>query len=147
MPDGWGDVVTFAPGSLYMSEGQTVALLVQHQEHQPAAGYATNVWTDETGTVRATFETLPTPTGLALEAELTAPQPVRTDVSVGVYLDAYTSEPLDPADPSPSAPVRMTVTAGDLAETSACLRGRFPSARIESVESVEPTNTTPEGTE
>lgn len=134
-PDYFGDVVRFAKDSLFTDTHQKVGLFVEHNTLREAAGYAVELWT-EGDLVRGTFETIDTPSGQLLESELLAG--VRRDVSVGVYLDAYTSEPLDPADAAdPWAPLRMTVTAGDLAEASACIRGRFPSASIDEVTPVE----------
>lgn len=134
-PDSWGDVVTFAPASLYVDDDAVPALLVQHVTVNHAAGYASSTWT-EGDRVRARFTTLDTPAGLALEQEWAAG--LRDDVSVGVYIDEYTVEPLDPDDADdPWAPMRMTVQLGDLVEGSACFRGRFPSAKFDPLDTVE----------
>lgn len=134
-PDFWGDVFTFAPGSLFTDGHQQVGLFVNHDTGREAAGVAVAIWT-EGDYVKGEFETLPTPSGQLLETELLAG--VRRDVSIGVYLDTYTSEPIDPARADdPWAPIRMTVESADLAELSSCIRGRFPSAAVESVTPVE----------
>lgn len=137
---GWfGDVVTFADGSLYQGADR-VALLVEHDGRREVAGYAVSVWT-EGAVVLGEFETLDTPTGRQVEAELAAG--VRMDVSVGVLVDESAAEPLDPSDESWFAPLRETVTSADLVETSTCLRGRMPSAAVDP----ESISTTPsEGT-
>lgn len=130
LPDPWGDVVVFAPGALYTDDHQRVGLFVNHDTRREAAGVAERVWT-EGDVVRGEFVTLDTPSGRLLELELAAG--VRRDVSIGAYLDEFTVAPVDPQDRDPWAPQVYTVTAADLAETSSCLRGRFPSARIDSV--------------
>lgn len=133
---GWfGDVVTFADGSLYQG-ADTVALLVEHDARREVAGRALSVWVED-GVVKGEFETIDTPAGQYVATELAAG--VRMDVSVGVIIDESHAEPLDPADDSWFAPLRETVTSADLVETSTCLRGRMPSARVESI-------TTEEGT-
>lgn len=135
---GWfGDVVTFAEGSLYQG-ADNVALLVEHDTRREVAGRALSVWVED-GVVRGEFETLDNPAGRSVEAELSAG--VRMDVSVGVLIEDSYAEPLDPEDSSWFAPLRETVTSADLVETSTCLRGRMPSARVESI-----TTPTDEGT-
>lgn len=131
-PDMWGDVVTFADGSLYLPGDQAVGLFIQHDTGREAAGVATAVYV-EGDTVVGEFELLDTPAGQAAALELAAD--VRRDVSVGVTFDddGYTAEPLDPDDDRWFAPMRVTATAAELVETSLCLRGRMPSARVESV--------------
>lgn len=128
---GWfGDVVTFAPGSLFLG-AESVALFTEHDTRREVAGRSLAVWTEEDGTVRGDFETLDNPAGRSLAGELTAG--VRTDVSVGVLIQESEAEPLDPTDASWFAPIRETVLSADLVETSTCLRGRMPSARVESI--------------
>lgn len=137
-PDMWGDVFTFAAGSIFTDTHQAVGLFVNHDTGREAAGVAVDVWT-EGDLLRGTFDTLPTPSGQLLETELLAG--VRRDVSIGVYLDQYDAAPLDPAAAEdPWAPMRMTVTSADLAELSSCIRGRFPSAQIDSVETLQEGN-------
>lgn len=133
-PDGWGDVVTFAADSLYTDDRQAVPLMLEHQAHAVAVGYATRVWT-EADVVMGEFDILDTPLGLAVQAELAAN--VRMDVSVGVLMDSYTAEQLDPEDESWLAPQRLTVSLADLVETSLCLRGRMPSAQVDTVSTDE----------
>lgn len=132
-PDMWGDVVTFAPDSLYLPDDQRVPLMVEHYRAMTAAGVMVEAYT-EGDRVVGVFDLLDTDTGRAAALELAAD--VRRDVSVGVYFDpdGYTVEPLDPSDDSWLAPMRVTVSSADLAETSLCLRGRMPSARVESIE-------------
>lgn len=133
IPDWFGDVVTFAPGSLFTDDHQRVALLVQHDERQAAAGYAEAIWT-EGDQVLADFVLLDTPAGQAAVEELT--NGVRWDVSVGVYVEASEFEELDPPEDHfwPWPPLRQTITSADLAEVSLCLRGRMPSARVDEID-------------
>jgi hypothetical protein len=131
-PDWFGDVVTFAPGSLYTDDHQSVPLMVQHDTGREAAGVALAVYTDGDA-VMGDFELLDTPTGRAAATELGAS--VRWDVSVGVIIDEYDLEDLeDDAEPSWWGPSqRLTARSADLVEVSLCLRGRMPSARVESI--------------
>ena len=131
-PDVWGDVVTFLPDSLFSDDHQSVALLIQHYDREGgAAGRALELWT-EGNRVRGTFELLDTPAGRQAALELAAG--VRWDVSVGVRLEDFTTEPIDPDDRSFFAPLRATVASADLVEVSLCLRGRMPTARVDSVD-------------
>lgn len=137
IPDGWGDVVTFAQDSLYTDPRQNVPLLLEHQGQTWAVGYSTRVWT-EGDTVMGEFDLLDTPAGLAAQAELAAG--LRLDVSIGVWMDEYAAEQLDPEDDSWLAPQRLTVSLADLVETSLCLRGRMPSAQVDTVSTDEGIN-------
>lgn len=131
-PDAWGDVVTFLPDALFSDDHQSVPLLIQHYDREGgAAGRALELWT-EGGRVRGTFELLDTPAGRQAALELAAG--VRWDVSVGVRLEDYVTEQIDPDDRSFWAPVRATVTSADLVEVSLCLRGRMPTARVDSID-------------
>lgn len=133
-PDLWGDVVRFADGAVYLPDDQAVGLFIQHDTHREAAGVATAVYT-EGARVVGEFELLDTPAGRAAAVELAAD--VRRDVSVGVRFDDYDVEDLDDAGGSWLVPQRLTATAAELVEASLCLRGRMPSARVESVTTTE----------
>lgn len=137
IPDLFGDVVRFAPGSLYMDERQRLPLLVEHDRNGPAVGYADEVWT-EGDKVRATFTLLDTPAAAQVAAELSSG--LRMDVSVGIRAEEYTETIRDDVDPHPifGAPVRAEMTLADLVETSLTFRGRMPSAQVDDV-STEPT--------
>jgi phage head maturation protease len=130
-PDVWGDVATFAKGSLYQDQGAKVPLLLHaHDRQSVAAGVADRVYV-EGDTVRGDFTLLDTDAGRQAALELAAG--LRMDVSVGVAIDTFTTEPLDAEDPNPWAPQRVTIESADLIEVSLCLRGRMPSAQVDAV--------------
>lgn len=130
-PDAWGDVVRFAPDSLYTDDHQALPLLMHHQQQLVAVGYATRLWV-EGDLLRAEFTMLDTSAGLDAQLELAAD--VRKDISVAVLMDEYDAEPVDPdAEPTYAAPQRLTVTLADTIEASLCFRGRMPSAMVNSV--------------
>jgi hypothetical protein len=142
IPDVFGDVVRFAPGSLYTDDHQRVPLLVEtHDAGKVAAGYADRIWTDG-DTVLGEFTLLDTFNGQQAALELAAD--VRKDVSVGVLPDVVEFEDREDVEPHPlfGPAQRATITLADLYEVSLCLRGRMPSARVDAVSTDTPT---PEG--
>ena len=141
-PNYFGDLITFAPGSLYTDEHQKVALLVQHNQDAPIVGYATDLWT-EGDLVRGEFELLDTPAAKQVEAELTAG--TRWDVSVGVYPDEETTVEIEDAEEHPlwGKPLRTTIELADLAELSLCIRGRMPSAQVDELSADDPSEGEP----
>lgn len=139
-PDYFGDLLRFAPDSLFTDDHQAVALMREHEHGRTAVGVATSIWT-EGGTVLGEFDLLDTDEGQQAAIELAAN--LRRDVSVGVYTKAMTYEPIEDAEPHPlfGPPMRGTITSADLFEVSLCFRGRMPSARVDDVS----TDPTPEG--
>lgn len=136
-PDGWGDVVRFSEGALYLDDRQAVPLLLEHQQGRFAVGVAERIWTEQADdgstVVRGEFVTLDTPEARMAEAELAAG--IRQDVSVGVWMDEFAAAPLDPEDDSWLAPQRLQVDLAEVVETSLTLRGRMPSAQVDDVAS------------
>lgn len=125
----WGDVISFAPGSVDTAgDASRVKLLLDHRPKP--FGYGLELTDD--GTRLGARMAIPRDELADPEIGATVRQMrngVRDAVSVGVDLLAYTSEPIDPDDRSFFAPERIRVTAAELLELSSAVIPRFAEAR------------------
>jgi hypothetical protein len=126
-PDLFGDTYRFLPGSLYHDDALRTAGLSNHDDDAYAEAALVDVWA-EGDQVLADFELLTTVTGAQAAAELAAN--IRTDVSMGVWLEDVDMAETGYDEGWGWPTYRYDVTRAELCETSRCLRGAMPSAQI-----------------